>query len=308
MKKILCFVLILTLLFALVSCSNPNDSADSDSINTPENDQAPSSTTTSSESMPNSEPNQKIDFTACLQTLLEGYKWNPQSIIPEKLSPDYTANFINTDNINNNYSSFIPVTNIPQNGIGEQWNMIIENLSEYQIFFNVLSVIDNLSSLSVAAFNNYIDKNPSDTAQYQFQEGIYSVTISCTQDSIDYVLDYTTTLTTIGEQSIQISLSMNTLTQVKIVRIQIGDANAVKYTVDNNKYSFAIKYLGIRRAYFELNTNSDGSLSGHIYEYLTTNSMELASVADFYITDEYLTVVGNKASDMIGFDGTICEL
>jgi hypothetical protein len=101
---------------------------------------------------------------------------------------------------------------------------------------------------------------------------------------------------------------MNTLTQVKIVRIQIGDANAVKYTVDNNKYSFAIKYLGIRRAYFELNTNSDGSLSGHIYEYLTTNSMELASVADFYITDEYLTVVGNKASDMIGFDGTICEL
>ena len=58
----------------------------------------------------------------------------------------------------------------------------------------------------------------------------------------------------------------------------------------------------------ELQKKNDGSIVGHIYEYLTVSSLEVASVADFYITDEYVTVVGNKADGMIGFDGYICEL
>ena len=253
-------------------------------------------------------PNEKIDFLACLDTLLKGYQWNPASIIPEKFSPENASNFVDINSINNNYATFVPISNIPQNGIGEQWNMVIENISESQLFFTVLSVVDNLATVSVTAFNNYLDQNPSDTAHYQFEEGMYSVTIHGTKDTIDYVLEYTANLPVLGEQSVQIVLSMDMETQDKAVRVQLGDANALRYTVGQDQYSFAVKYLGVRRAYFELLQNEDETLEGHIYEYLTVDKLEIASVADFYITDEYVTVVGNKADGMVGFTGSICEL
>ena len=275
-------------------------------------DETPDATTpdetTKAETPGTDVPNEKTDFLACLDTLLKGYKWNPASIIPEKFSPENASNFVDINSINNNYATFVPISNIPQNGIGEQWNMVIENISESQIFFTVLSVVDNLATVSVTAFNNYLDKNPADTAHHQFEEGMYSVTIHCTQDAIDYVLEYTATLPVLGEQSVQIALSMDIATQDKAVRVQIGDANALRYTVGQNQYSFAVKYFGVRRAYFELLQNEDETLEGHIYEYLTVDKLEIASVADFYITDEYVTVVGNKADGMIGFTGSICEL
>jgi hypothetical protein len=94
----------------------------------------------------------------------------------------------------------------------------------------------------------------------------------------------------------------------KAVRIQIGDANALRYTVTENSYEFAVKYLGVRRAMFTVNRDDDGNVSGKIYEYLTVSSVETSSAADFFITDSYVSVVGNKASGMVGFEGCICEL
>jgi hypothetical protein len=113
---------------------------------------------------------------------------------------------------------------------------------------------------------------------------------------------------------------MSLATRVKNVRVQIGDANALAYTIENNKYTFAIKYFDTtvsagnmsadigRTAYFSLEENKNGTTIGHIYEYLSVSNVEIASVADFYITDSYVSVVGNKASGMVAFDGYICEL
>ena len=76
-----------------------------------------------------------------------------------------------------------------------------------------------------------------------------------------------------------------------------------------NSYTFAIRYAGVRRAYFNISKDEDGVVSGHIYEYLGVDGVyEKSSCADFYIDDTYLTVVGNKASGIIGFTGYICEI
>lgn len=304
MKKLVCLLLVLTSLFSLSSCLG-------DSVTSP-NENSPSAvdeqTSDVIPSTPQEPPAEKTDFVACLKTLLGGYKWNPKSVIPAKLHPEHQATLLNTNHLNNNYNSFVTVSDIPQNGIGEQWNMVIENLSESETFFSILSLVDNVATVSVTAFQNYIDQNPADTAHYQFKEGIYSVTIHCSQNTIDYILDYTTTIQNLGEQSVQIALSMNTATGIKSVRVQIGEDNALAYTVNQNKYSFAIKYLGVRKAFFELIENPDHTITGHIYEYLTISSVEIASIADFYITDDYVTVVGNKANGMVGFEGYLCEL
>lgn len=88
----------------------------------------------------------------------------------------------------------------------------------------------------------------------------------------------------------------------------MGEPNALYYEISENSNKFAIKYLGVRRAYFSIERNNDGNVEGHIYEYLTYEGIGISSSADFYIDDDYVTAVGNKADGMIGFTGYICEL
>lgn len=251
--------------------------------------------------------NTVVDAKALLSTLLSGYQLNPYSYIPETMRPDYSANLVNANNIVNDYSSFVNISNVTY-GYGEQYQMVLENLQQSQIFFNVLAVIEDLSTASIAAFNNYFDKNPANTAHYTFEDSIYNITIDFDGEMIFYVVDYTATLPVLGQQTVQIALAMDVETSEKVVRIQLGDANALAYTITENSYEFAIKYLGVRRAMFSIEKDRTGNVSGSIYEYLTAAGVETGSCAEFYITNDYVSVVGNKASGMIGFTGTICEL
>ncbi len=252
--------------------------------------------------------NEVVDVKALLSALLNGYQLNPYSYIPEPMKTGYSANLVNAEDVITDYSSFVNIADITY-GFGEQWYMVLENINQSMQFFNVLSVIETLSTASITAFNNYFDQNPQDTAHYEFENGIYNIAINFDGEVLFYVVDYTTNLPVFGEVTVQIALAMNVEDGVKTVRIQLGDANALAYTVSENYYEFAIKYLGVRTAMFRIEQNNDGSVSGKIYEHLSYNDTELlSSAADFYITDDYVSVVGNKADGIIGFNNTICEL
>ena len=249
--------------------------------------------------------NDKVDVVAYLEQLLNGYKLDPYSYIPTSMRPG--NNLITDAQANIDYSNFVNKGDLLDGGFGEQWNMVSDNLNQSQMFFKVLSVVENLTTTSVATFNNWFDKNPSDTAHHNFKEGIYSVTIDFDGKIIYYVLDYTATVFG-SEQSVQIALSMDIETSEKNVRLQIGDANALFYKVRENSYEFAIRYLGVRRAYFSVEKDNSGKVTGHIYEILTAANISTTSAADFYITSDYVSAVGNKASGIPGFKGYISEL
>ncbi len=252
--------------------------------------------------------NNKIDLVALLRGLLSDYKLDPYSYLPETMKPSYEPNLIAAGAATTDYSSFVNVANINAGGFGEQWQMILENINESQTFFKVLTVVEGLSTTSVSAFNNYWDKNSADTAHHSFASGIYTVTIDFDAEKLVYVLDYEATIPTLGNQSVQIALSTELGSTEKHVRVQIGEANALTYTIKENGYEFAIKYLGVRRAYFTVKKTNDDETKGHIYEYLTLGSNENASAADFYIGEDYVSAIGNKASGMTGFTGYISEL
>lgn len=251
--------------------------------------------------------NELVNMSELLKSLLSGYSLNPYSYIPEAMRPGYSANLISEGDIVSDYSNFVNVSAISSHGFGEQWNMVIKNIQESMIFFNVLSVVESISAVSVSAFNNYLDNNTADTANHTFNEGIYTVTIKFDGNIMTYVVDYTANLPILNEQTVQIALSMNLETSEKTARIQLGEANALKYTVTENSYEFAIKYLGVRRAYFSIEKDNNENVTGHIYEILTVSDVEIKSAADFYITDNYVTAVGNKADALIGFTGYISE-
>ena len=251
--------------------------------------------------------NKTIDIKGLLSALLSGYELNPYEYLPEAMRSDYSANLVNSEDIVNDYSDFVNVSDITY-GFGEQWHMVLENIDQSMVFFNALTVVETISAGSITAFNNYFDKNPQDTAHYEFDNSGYNITISFDGEVLYYVVEYIANIPVIGEVTAQIAMSMIAETGEKSVRIQLGDANALAYTVRENYYDFAIKYLGVRRAMFSIARDNEGSVSGKIYEYLTVSSLETASAAEFYITDGYLSVVGNKADGLVGFSNTICEL
>ena len=308
MKRILCFILALVFLLMFVACDSIPDipsildgikgSGDNNTQNNGGNDD-PSQ----------GGPDQVVGIAQYLAMLLDEYIWTPEEQIPETLRVGYHGNLVDPSTLTNDYSSFVSVSNIPKNGIGPQWDMVSSRISQADMFYKVLGVVDTLSTASVIAFNAFIDKNPADTAFYQFESGIYTVTIQCTKDTIYYVIDYTANISSLGEQSVQVALSMDIQTRVKNVRVQIGDANVMKYTMQPNKYTLAVKLLEYGSAYFELVENADGSVSGQYYEHVSADSIDVtASSANFYVANGYLTVVGNKLTDLLEAEGTTCEI
>ena len=251
--------------------------------------------------------NELVNVKALLSALLNGYELDPYSYFPESMLPNYSDNLVDESDIIDSYSSFVNVSSVTY-GFGEQYHMVLDNLEQSKLFFNVLTVVESLSATSVSAFNNYFDQNPADTAHHTFKSGIYNITIDFDGEVIYYVIDYTDTIPVLGQQTVQIALSMIMETGEKTVRVQLGDANAISYTITENAYEFAIKYLGVRRAMISLARDDNDNVTGSIYEYLTYEGVGISSCADFYITEDYVSVVGNKASGLIGFTGYINEL
>jgi hypothetical protein len=229
-------------------------------------------------------------------------------MIPETMRVDYRENLVDPSELIGNYASNVAVSDISTAGSGEQWRMVLDNLEQSATFFNVLKVLEGLTTVSVQTFETFFDENPEETAVHTFKESIYSVTIRYDDELLQYVLDYTANIPLLGEQKVQIFLSMDRETREKQVRIQLGNPNSLAYTFTEDSYTFALTYLGLRQAYFTIERDEDGLIYGHINEFLTVESVQIQSAADFYITEDYVTVVGNKADGMLLFDGRICEL
>jgi uncharacterized repeat protein (TIGR02543 family) len=251
--------------------------------------------------------NEVVPFGTYLQTLLTTYSQNPFADLPDSM---LAANFVVDEaTIIDDYStSFVNVADINYHAFGEQWDMVLANMYQTSVFSDLLSVVELLSTTSIVAYNNFLDTNPANAEYYQFTEGIYTITIEVDGDYIYYLVEYTGSVPGLGEQVISMELGYDFVNNVKETRIQIGNDNVLKYEVSDDYYKFGISYLGFRDAYFEMNYNEDGSVEGAIFEYLTYQDYSLESAAQFLIDDEYVYVVGNKASGIPGFAGTIVEV
>lgn len=250
--------------------------------------------------------NTVVPIKQYLKELMDGYKLDPYSYIPETMRP--ASAVTDRSDLELSFADFRSVSSIPTGGFGEQWHMITDNLNQSMRFFRILQGIEGVTVTSVSTFNNWFDQNPADTAHHSFKDGIYNVTVDYDGTFMQYVLDYTASVPVFGEQSVQIAMSMNMQTREKSVRMQVGEANALTYAVGTDSYSFAICYLGVRTAYFTVRKNADGTVTGQINEHLTVSGVGTHSSADFYIDGDYVSAVGNKADGLIGFTGYISEL
>src|SRR5690554_2058701 len=256
--------------------------------------------------------NETLPIKTYLSTLLNNYKADTQSLLPEKLQVG--GKLYNDVDFNLDYTSFVNTTNIIDGGYGEQWQMVLDNLEQAQIFFNVLDVVDIVSTASITVFNNYLDNNPGSTAQHTFEEGIYTVSIDFRDGELIFLIAYTGNIPLLGEHTIQIALIYDVLTGERTGRIQLGNLGTLKYTLKEDHLIISSKYgftaLGvetIRTSYLEVKTEDDIT-NGNIFECLEVGGITTSSAAQFVINDTHATVIGNKASGIIGLVGTIVEL
>ena len=98
----------------------------------------------------------------------------------------------------------------------------------------------------------------------------------------------------------------------KTVRIQLGANNALKFVITPDSYTFGLEY-GVtevsRKALFSISRDEFDNVEGHIYEFVQLKDKDLVpSCADFYIDEDYASIVGNKASGLPAFTNYINEL
>ena len=259
--------------------------------------------------------NEKVNIKAYFNSLLQIIGHDPYSYIPNSLRQNYSKNFVPIGACNYDFINFTDVSDITYGGHGEQWRMVIENIEESEKFYSVLSLGEGAINSSVVLFNNFLDNNVDDTATHTIKDTAYTAKLNFKSGVLTYTIQYKTNLDIpfFGEVMPQVDMTYDITTLEKAVRIQLTENNAMKYIVTNNSYVFALEY-GVetvsRKAYFQIDRNDEnGGIAGHIYEFVQYKDKDLVpSCADFYITDEYTTVVGNKASGLVGFKGYINEL
>ena len=258
--------------------------------------------------------NEVVDIKGYLATMVGALDQGPMSYIPDAMKADYSANHVTQSQVTYDFTQFTNVSNIKYGGHGEQWHMVLDNLNESQRFYAITTAAEALINSSVILFNNYLDSNPGSTADHSLNETTYSAKIHFASGKLDYVLQYKTGFNVpfFGEVLPQIAMSYNVASGEKTVRIQLSENNAMRYVVSENHYAFAIEYgveIANRKAYFQVDRLEDDSVQGHIYEFVQLKGKDMVpACADFYIGEDYVSVVGNKASGIPGFSGFINEL
>lgn len=257
---------------------------------------------------------EKVDIKDYFNSLLQALTHDPYSFIPDSMRPEGVSK-VSGESVNYDFSNFTNVSSIHYGGFGEQWHMVIENIKESQRFYNITtygSEIIGASNLVVSLFlDDYYDGTVSKTFN---DDSRFISKIDFDGGELTYSIKYLSSIEVplFGTLMPQIDMSYDVTNDIKTVRIQLGDNNALKFEIHSDSYSFGIEYGTTdvsRKAYFTISSDEDENVEGHIYEFVQYKDKDLVpACADFYIGETYTSVVGNKARAITGFTGYINEL
>lgn len=264
---------------------------------------------------------EKIDVVGCLKELLTFGSFDPYSYIPETMRPTYTENAIVEGDLPS-YETDVNVSDINTTGFGEQWKMILDNIKESERFFTVLTMGDNSFTNAIGMAIGYFTEFEDETID-SADNGTISYVTEYSKGTFTMDLTFLEEISTpFGSFKPSINLTCSPLSGEKTIQIYINENNSMKCLISDSMYVFGIKYGAtiagktvLRSAYCELTRpveDDDTYVEGHIGEFITyTNEEEqkelTSSYADFYITERKAFAIGNKASGLLGFEGTILE-
>lgn len=302
------------------NCSTHNFSLENPGVGEDIREGVDFATTSYFEELTDSDPrylpplSERVDIEGYLISLFDVFNHDPYSYIPNKMRPA-GVDKVSESEVTYDFNDFVDVDDIKYGGYGEQWHMVIENIKESQRFYNVTTYgaeILNAANLVARTFlDSYYDNEVSKTFN---NDSRFVAKIDFHSFVLTYNIQYISGITIpfFGTITPQIDMEYVIASSTKTVRIQLSENNALKFVITPDSYTFGLEY-GVetvsRKAYFTISEDELDAVEGHIYEYVQYKDKDLIpACADFYIGSTYTSVVGNKASGILGFKGYINEL
>ncbi len=237
--------------------------------------------------------------------------------LPKAMCPTYRSNSVNPSSVAYDFTSFLNVSDINHGGYGEQWQMVITNITQSITLAKVFNVVQTALSAAGNAVDIYITNSYAETMSYTFSGDNYSGLFEFKNSKLLFNITMTKTVNVPGVGDVKpiIKMEYDLVKEAKGMYISLGDAYKLKYVIADDRYEMATTYgitiagkNGSRSSYLSID-KTDSKTTGHIYEYTTyEGSDKIKACADFYIENGYVSVVGNKASGMVTFDSYINEL
>ncbi len=252
-----------------------------------------------------------------VKNLTEAETRNAYDYLPEAMAPSYQNNLVNSTDISYDFTNNTNVSSILTQGYGEQWQMVVENINQSVSMSSVFNVAQTVLTDAYNAVNIYIENSYSDNISYNFTGNGYNGVFKYENNKLIFNINVTKSMSVAGIGSVKpiIRMEYDLSANAKGIFISLGDAYKVKYLIRDDAYEMATTYgltiagqSASRSSYLSIE-EKDNKTTGHIYEYTTYNGSDMIKAcADLYIEDDYVSVVGNKASGMTAFDGYINEL
>ncbi len=257
---------------------------------------------------------ERVDIKGYLQDLVADLDQDPYSYIPDGMRPE-SATKVTQSQVTYDFTTFNNVSNIKYGGYGEQWHMVVENIEQSEEFYKITTLgseIITASNVLVYAFlDDYYDGTVSKTFS---SDARFTAKLEFNGSTLTYSIQFISgiNIPLFGSVTPQVDMEYEIGSHTKTFRIQLGENNALKFEVTPDSYTFALEY-GIetvsRKAYFTISKDENDEVEGHVYEYVQYKDKDLVpACADFYIDEDYASVVGNKASGIVGFNDYINEL
>ncbi len=238
--------------------------------------------------------------------------------IPKSMQPSFASNIVSESNISYDFTNNTLVSSILDNAYGEQWQMVIENINQSISMAKVFNVAQTSINAATAAAKIYIENSYSDSINYKYTGAGYSAKLLYDGNTFELNINITQdiTLPIFGPVKPKIIMTNELKSGTKTIYISVGEAIKTYYSISDNNYAMYTEYNTLvsennvsRKAYLSISKNDDETLEGNIIENTTFTDKSLVSaVAQFYVNEKHLRVVGNKASGMVAFDGYIDEI
>lgn len=238
----------------------------------------------------------KVDALDLATTVVNAFGSVPDvwEFLPESFNPDNRAITAPVD-----YTNFVNVSAIPQNGMGKQMNMVYGVLSKASAVMPYVNIVYGGLNIVKDLYSTYLDNNPQNYNKFSGDAGSFSFTLIVEEEAYGMKA-------TVGP--VEIEIISDLASESYGARVQITENTVLKYTVTPDGIIVALNVLGSAATQLTF-VREEGIIVGTVYEFLTLADHSLSATSALLIVDEnYTYALGTKGDFVPTSDGRNCEV
>lgn len=210
---------------------------------------------------------------------------DPWSFMPEAFSKESLAT---TTNPTKDFSSFVNVGDINKKFIGKQMYVLWEGVDGMDTLLEKFDVVYAVSETIVAAYQNFINDNPDNYAEWTDSVAGFNIKID---------LDGKQSTMLVGNSVFSLELFVDTDENINKGRIEIAQGGILNYEMKDDylKFNVALTIKGVLvMKQIEFVRDDDGNVAGYFYEYAGLEEVAVKTSAVIAFNEDYAIVTSAK--------------